>query len=383
MSSFLLKAHARACVGLLVLGGISACVTSEYQFAQLALNRKHEAERNAEGAKDPTLKAYWQGVSECSSGPSAGQRADAAEAEDRKCRDANATKQLASVRARIAQAGAPPERDAARRVEACIELHNAKLSVAPFESMDACVERFVFVEEEKAKRAAAIQGEYAAAEAAMTPTAWLDFLEKHPRDEHARELVEKVLVSAAMADADTQCQLDERLMKVYPSASDEIPLERRLVLVGPPGLRVRDLQKLRAAGVGPTIVLARIRASTEPYKNFDADELGALKKMGVSDEIVTAMIEVTAKLADRRKEDEERAALRAELDSLRKLIEEKKASGEKTSGVVVQTKDGPMDTLASCAKRLGAMKLCEQIPFPGSTLCKGTAESSFPCPEPE
>jgi hypothetical protein len=84
--------------------------------------------------------------------------------------------------------------------------------------------------------------------------------------------------------------------------------------------------------------------------------------MGVSDDVVAAMIEVTTKVVERRRADEERQAIRAELASLKKMIEEKKAaSGDgKSSGQVVQTADGPMDALASCAKRLGAVKLCEQ-----------------------
>ena len=151
------------------------------------------------------------------------------------------------------------------------------------------------------------------------------------------------------------------------------------MLVGPKGLRVRDLLKLTDAKVSPRIVVARVNASTEGYKSFDGDELGALKQLGISDDVVAAMIEVTSKLEDRRKADEERSALRTELAALRAMIEEKKAAGG-PKGEAVQMEDGPMDVLASCAKRLGATKLCEQIPFPGSMLCKATAESSFPCP---
>jgi hypothetical protein len=93
------------------------------------------------------------------------------------------------------------------------------------------------------------------------------------------------------------------------------------------------------------------------------------------------MIEVTSKLEDKQKADDERKALRAELEALKKLIEDKKASGGPSSGTNVTTKDGPMDVLESCGKRLAAKKLCEQLPFPGSSICSSTTESEFPCPQ--
>jgi hypothetical protein len=134
------------------------------------------------------------------------------------------------------------------------------------------------------------------------------------------------------------------------------------------------------AKISPKIVIARVNASTEPYKSFDADELVVLKKLGLSDDVVAAMVEVTSKVEERRRADEERQAMRAEIAALKAMIAEKKAEGAGGKGEMVQTKDGPMDVLASCAKRLGALKLCDQIPFPGSSICSSTAESAFPCP---
>jgi hypothetical protein len=46
---------------------------------------------------------------------------------------------------------------------------------------------------------------------------------------------------------------------------------------------------------------------------------------------------------------------------------------------MIQTEKGPMDKAACMAARLGAMKLCEQIPWPGSTACVQTAKAGFPC----
>ncbi len=119
----------------------------------------------------------------------------------------------------------------------------------------------------------------------------------------------------------------------------------------------------------------------EPYKVYDADELGVLKQMGISDDVVTAMIEVTTKIQESREAEQDRKAMREEIEALKKLVAEKKSGEQASSGKTVQTKDGVMDVVESCAKRLAAMKLCEQLPFPGSSICSGGVESEFPCPQ--
>jgi len=154
------------------------------------------------------------------------------------------------------------------------------------------------------------------------------------------DVARRVVKNAATADADTQLSLDEKVARAYPPVLKEMPAERRVVIVGPKGLRVRDVVKMREAKVGPNVILARVRASKEPYKSFDADELGVLKKL---------------------------------------VAEKKKASAG--SGEMVQTKDGPLDVATSCAKRLAATQLCEQIPFPGSSICKSGIDGEFPCPK--
>lgn len=232
-----------------------------------------------------------------------------------------------------------------------------------------------------AKGATLQDSDYAAAEKEDTSDAWLAYIVKHKEDKRAPDAAKRAVKAAGRLTPEAQVAFDEKLAATYPAAVAELPAERRILLVGPKGLRVRDLRKMKEAKIAPSVMLARIKGSTEGYKNFDGDELAALKQLGLSDEVVTAMIEVTTKTEERQRANEERQAMRAELAALKAMIEEKKAAtGGKGTGEVVQTKDGPMDVLASCAKRLSAMKLCEQIPFPGSMLCKSTAESSFPCP---
>jgi hypothetical protein len=356
----------------------SACIppsfpsSDELTTRQLAYNEKQAAQTS-----DPDVKEFWSSAADCLR-TNHKMTMDSRNSPYFHCYDAATKKQIAALEARAAGQHDTGKRDHALKVAACLE-QTIDPAPFPYKSVDDCVTRIEL--RAKDREAIASTGDYAVAEKAGTPKAWLAFLAKHRDDKRSPEIAKRVLAKASDAPSDEQASLDEEIVKAYPLALRDMPAERRLLLVGPPGLRVRDLKKMADAKVGGTIVLARIRSSKEPYKSFDGDELAMLKQFGISDDAVTAMIEVSAKLEDKQKDDEERKAMRAELAALKKLIEDKKASGGTSSGKTVQTKDGPMDVLASCAKRLAAMNVCEQIPFPGSTICKSTTESEFPCPQ--
>lgn len=221
---------------------------------------------------------------------------------------------------------------------------------------------------------------YAAAEKANTVDAYMSFITAHPNDARASTAAKRVAALSASASGDAQAAIDEKLVAAFPAAAKELPPERRVPLIGPAGLRVRDVRKMTEAKIAPKIIVARINASSEPFKSFDADELVVLKNMGLSDDVVAAMMEVTTKVEERRRADQEREAMRAEIAALKAMIEKQAAAGAAKSGQTVQTKEGPMDVMASCAKRLGALKACEEIPSIGAAICSSAAESAFPCP---
>lgn len=341
-----------------------------------------EAQNEVRLARDPEAKAYWQGVYDChTKGAWASSAADmqkGSDSEYRKCLDANASKQLAALRARAETQKTWAERAPTLRLAACIEQHDAKGNFAPFATLEQCAEKYPLAED---AAATAVRSDYAEAEAKDSPEQWLAFLSKHPEDDRCLDAARRVVRASTAADAKTKVSLDERIARAYPPVVTEIPASRRILIVGPSGLRVGDLVKMRDAKIGNNVVLARIRASKEPYKSFDVDELAALKQLAIPDDVVTAMIDVTTKISESREAEQDRKALRAELEALKKLVEQKKAEGDgAASGKTVQTKDGPMDVVASCAKRLAAMNLCEQLPFPASTVCSSGIESEFPCP---
>jgi hypothetical protein len=364
----------------LVLTLVSGCAVNMAEVGRI-VKQNHEKEMATE--TDPDARAYMQGFYDCAWGPNGEPKS--AGADGFQCYLDNEAKTLASLRKQADSETRADMKQALARAATCIEKAPRSPPSAtmpkPF-GYPADVKSCLQDKRRAVSREALVDDEdWAAAEKDGSADAWFAFIAKHREDKRVPEAAKAIVKASAAANEEQRATIDEKLATTYPKGLSLLPAERRIMVVGPKGLRVRDLAKLATSKVSPTIVVARVKASSEPYKSFDADELGALKQLGIADDVVAAMIEVTTKLEEKKKSEDERQALRTELAALRKMIEEKQASGAKTGGQTVQTKDGPMDVLASCAKRLGAMKLCENIPFPGSTICKSTAESEFPCPD--
>lgn len=352
------------------------------------IRREKELYSDRLGAEtDETMRAWLTAQNECLLEVREGGKGQG-EAYFNTCSPANERKILASLEALAAAEKRPEVRAILKTTASCFD-QAPKIPAGTWGSDEGKqyeAVRKCFLDKRQALEAVARtytaeNDAYAAALAADTAEGWLSFILKGPKDKHVPAAARRVAELATQTSGEAQVAIDEQLLIVYPGAITMLPPERRVLLVGPRGLRVRDLRKMTAAKVSQAVMVARVRGTSEPYKNFDGDELVALKELGLSDELVTAMLEVTTKLEERKRADDERQAIRSEIATLKTMIAEKKAEGAK-GGEVVQTKEGPMDVLASCAKRLSAMKLCEQIPFPGSTICSSSAESAFPCPKP-
>lgn len=81
----------------------------------------------------------------------------------------------------------------------------------------------------------------------------------------------------------------------------------RLMLTGPKGLKVGDIRKLVKKGRSERIITSLIKRVRTPYKEYTLDEIDILVEMGLSDNIIASMIDVTTQLLkdeQRRKEQE-------------------------------------------------------------------------------
>lgn len=68
-----------------------------------------------------------------------------------------------------------------------------------------------------------------------------------------------------------------------------------LLYVGPPELTVGKILNSMEHGLSEAIILSKIKAHKKPYKDFSLTELKALKKFGLSDAVISQMLDVTSK----------------------------------------------------------------------------------------
>lgn len=97
-------------------------------------------------------------------------------------------------------------------------------------------------------------------------------------------------------------------------------LRVRLLITGPAGLRIIDILQQIQNKRNESIIIARIKGATGAYKNFNDNELNELIAMGISEEIIAAMITVTNEYYKEKKRLAYQQAL---------LTEQQKAADEK------------------------------------------------------
>jgi len=73
-------------------------------------------------------------------------------------------------------------------------------------------------------------------------------------------------------------------------------LELRLLLTGPKGMKIGDIKKYLLEGKSEIILVSLIKQQEQPYKKFNMQEIELLQKMGLSDKIISAMIDETTRL---------------------------------------------------------------------------------------
>lgn len=177
----------------------------------------------------------------------------------------------------------------------------------------------------------------------------------------------------------------------HPEGMEFVPKEAQLALIGPEGMRVHDILALLKTGVEDNVICAKIRMQNGIYKDFDFQEIAALKKKGVTGPLIEAMLDSTNR-AIREQEEErkkkEMEALRSDVQHAQQRLDELKAAQETQAqqqtpapAVQVQATDDTTvaDTLKNCAAQIAALEACKHLPGFASTVCKMTAKSQFPC----
>ena len=166
-----------------------------------------------------------------------------------------------------------------------------------------------------------------------------------------------------------------------------VPSQYCLSLTGPKGMRVHDLLKLLKQGIEDKVIAAKIRMQNAIYKDFGFEEIGTLKKMGMTGVLIEAMLDSTTR-AKREQEElqkkKEMENLLAEIQRTQKKLDAMKAAQEqqqsRAPASVAQGSDPSLgDTVKNCAAQIAALEACKHLPWYGQAVCKAAAKSKFPC----
>ncbi|MEA2019061.1 MAG: hypothetical protein U9N59_11490 [Campylobacterota bacterium] len=129
--------------------------------------------------------------------------------------------------------------------------------------------------------------------------------------------------------------------------------ELRLALTGPKSLKIGDIKKLLQKGRSETIVTALIKRAKTPYKEFTLKEIDILTKMGLSDNIIASMINVTTELLKDLK-------LKSEQEFF--LRQQKKFASENNTQQKVDNQGNPiMETIGKELGKQGAKMMLDSL----------------------
>lgn len=142
----------------------------------------------------------------------------------------------------------------------------------------------------------------------------------------------------------------------------------RLLYTGPAELRIVDISRLVKNKTKNALVIAQINSTSGTYKKFTVDEMLDLKKMGISDEIVAAMISVTTEYNKEQKRNQQAA------QPVQQVMQQQVAQQS------VQQPAAESGAPAECLKLIAALKACDQAGGFLAMGCKGLARSQFNCP---
>ena len=168
-----------------------------------------------------------------------------------------------------------------------------------------------------------------------------------------------------------------RITSKCPAAKKYQPAYYELLNVGPEGMKVKDALLLTSTGTGPGLIATKIKYSNKEYKDFKFDELAQLKRFGLDDQIVSAMLESTYKKEQKTAEEYKKRAEQLAAENQRIKTQ---ASRQQTVAASTSRKSEEKSMPLECIKLVAALKACDQTSGFLSMGCKAIARSSTDCP---
>lgn len=220
-----------------------------------------------------------------------------------------------------------------------------------------------------------------------TLDAYADFLRACPSSPKRPDMLETMCrLIGKRKDADTY-EGYKKFSAEFPDGLPFIPARHQLALIGPEGMRVHDCVEHIKRGEETGIILEKVRRQKGIYKDFTFDEIDTLKQMGLTGDIIQAMIVSTleaqrsSEALQRKKEWEQREAGSQPAQT---------PSGEMYTAPGQQSYQAPssgqggnsspvLEAVRNCASQAAALEACKNLSGFARSLCNAAAKSQFPC----
>lgn len=224
---------------------------------------------------------------------------------------------------------------------------------------------------------------YQEAKSLNTFDAYTEFLRAHPASSNRHDAL--AAMSLLIKRQNGSYESYRKFVVEFDDGLEFVPLPHRLALTGPEGTRVHDILRLLKQGIEDKVIAAKIRMQNASYKDFNYEEIGTLKTMGMTSVLIEAMLDSTTR-AKREQEDLQKKKdmenLLAEIQQSQKKLDTIKVAQQQPQVTAPgQQASGPSvgDTVKNCAAQIAALEGCKHLPWPANSLCAATAKSQFPC----
>jgi hypothetical protein len=149
----------------------------------------------------------------------------------------------------------------------------------------------------------------------------------------------------------------------------------RLRYTGPPDLRIVDIMQLVKNQKKDALIIARINSTQAPYKLFTVTEMSELTGMGISDEVVAAMIAVTAEYNKEQKRLSEQSRAAPAVATAAPAQQNAAAPAAPAQPATPEA-----NSPGECLKLIAALKACDQSGGFLKMACQSLARTQFNCP---
>lgn len=202
-----------------------------------------------------------------------------------------------------------------------------------------------------------------------TLSSYSKFLEDYPTTTYRQRALK--LMSSKLNNKNDYYEYADRFPDIVDYYPELMRYDLSLMSLGPRNMTIKDILKLKEEGLGDETIGAKIEATNGPFKDFSVGEIKYLKKQGITEILIGAMIKSNTEYHRQLKATRENQEM---MKQIKKLI----AQSQKSGAVVATTKE-EKNMPIECLKLKAALKGCSATGGFLAMACEATARASFEC----